>query len=151
MPETPRSPSPLVELSPAECLRLLSTVEVGRVGITSDALPAVLPVNFAVFEGGIVFRTVAGTKLDAATRGAVVAFEADAYEATEPHRGWSVLVRGVAREVRYPVELERVRALPLRAWAWDRAADRYVSVAAEMITGRRFGSEAETAAPTGGE
>src|SRR5579864_9394187 len=83
------------ELAPAECLRLLASVPVGRVGVTIDALPAVLPVNFVVSDGAVLFRTVPGTKLDTATAGAVVAFEADGYD--PPSDAWSVLVRGVAR------------------------------------------------------
>ena len=59
-----------------------------------------------------MFRTVAGTKLDAATANAVVAFEVDG--GTERNQGdgaWSVLVRGVAREVNDPAALQAARAL----------------------------------------
>jgi hypothetical protein len=37
-------------LSRHECLRLLGTATLGRIGVTSDALPTVLPVNFR-FDG----------------------------------------------------------------------------------------------------
>lgn len=51
-----------------ECLRLLTTVSLGRIGVTSDALPTVLPVNF-LFDGDrILLRTGIGSKLEAATR-----------------------------------------------------------------------------------
>jgi nitroimidazol reductase NimA-like FMN-containing flavoprotein (pyridoxamine 5'-phosphate oxidase superfamily) len=56
-----------------ECLRLLATVPVGRIGLSIGALPAILPVNFAMVGSSIVIRTVVGSKLDAATRHAVVA------------------------------------------------------------------------------
>ena len=126
------------ELTPAECLRLLASVPVGRLGVTIDALPAVLPVNFVVSDGAVVFRTVPGTKLDAATAGAVVAFEADAYTTAANPGGWSVLVRGVARELTEEAELARARELPLESWAWDGGADRFVRIEPTVLTGRRL-------------
>jgi uncharacterized protein len=126
------------ELAPAECLRLLASVTVGRVGVTIDALPAVLPVNFVMSEGAVVFRTVPGTKLDAATAGAVVAFEVDAHGTAERPGGWSVLVRGIARELTKPSELAKARALPLTPWAWDRGAERFVRIEPTVLTGRRI-------------
>jgi nitroimidazol reductase NimA-like FMN-containing flavoprotein (pyridoxamine 5'-phosphate oxidase superfamily) len=53
-----------------ECIRALARVRVGRVGITSKALPHIVPVNFIVFNEALYFRTESGTKLDAATAGA---------------------------------------------------------------------------------
>jgi uncharacterized protein len=126
------------ELAPAECLRLLASVTVGRVGVTIDALPAVLPVNFVMSEGAVVFRTVPGTKLDAATAGAVVAFEADDHGTADAPGGWSVLVRGIARELTLPSELAKARALPLEPWAWDCGADRFVRIEPRVLTGRRI-------------
>ena len=58
----------LSELSPDECLRLLAGVPVGRVGLSVRAMPAVFPVNFALLDGEVVFRTVEGTKFHAAVR-----------------------------------------------------------------------------------
>ncbi len=128
----------MVELGPEHCLELLGSVRVGRVGVTIDALPAVLPVNFALWNGAIVFRTVPGTKLDAAAAGAVVAFEADAYVSPSGRDAWSVLVRGIAREVTDPAELAQLLELPLDSWAWDGTADRYVCIEPTVITGRRI-------------
>jgi nitroimidazol reductase NimA-like FMN-containing flavoprotein (pyridoxamine 5'-phosphate oxidase superfamily) len=125
------------DLAPSECLRLLASVPVGRVGVTIDALPAVLPVNFVVHEGAVVFRTVPGTKLDAATAGAVVAFEADGYGTNAEPNGWSVLVRGVAREIADAEEVAEARRLPLESWAWDGGADRFVRIELTVVTGRR--------------
>src|SRR5690242_15278604 len=112
------SPAPsMEELEPAACMRLLTSVPVGRIGITIDALPAVLPVNFVVHDDAVVFRTVPGTKLDAATKGAVVAFEADSYGSAHERAGWSVLLRGIAEEVTDAEQLAAVRRLPLESWA----------------------------------
>jgi hypothetical protein len=66
----------LAQLSRDECLRLMGSVPVGRIVYTRQALPAVELVSFALDGGGIIIAAVAGGKLAAATRGAVVAFEA---------------------------------------------------------------------------
>lgn len=59
------------------------------IGASVSALPVIFPVHFALFEESVLFRTAPGTKLDAATIGAVVAFQADAREPFgESH--WSV-------------------------------------------------------------
>ena len=85
--------SVLEQLSRDECLRLMGSVPVGRIVYTRQALPAVELVNFTLDDGDIIIRTDAGGKLAAATRGAVVAFEADSLDVTG-HAGWSVTVVG---------------------------------------------------------
>jgi len=85
----------LEKLDRAECLQLLGTTTLGRLGLTSGALPRVLPVNFRRVGDRIVIRTGAGSKLEAAARNAVVAFETDDFDRHD-HTGWSVLVTGIA-------------------------------------------------------
>jgi nitroimidazol reductase NimA-like FMN-containing flavoprotein (pyridoxamine 5'-phosphate oxidase superfamily) len=123
-------------ISEEECALLLTAGRVGRVGVSQGALPVVLPVNYAVLDGDVVIRTGAGTKLDAALAGAVVAFEIDSVDPVY-HAGWSVMVQGRAREVVDPDELKRVRALPLAPWAAG-VRDRFVRIATERISGRRI-------------
>jgi nitroimidazol reductase NimA-like FMN-containing flavoprotein (pyridoxamine 5'-phosphate oxidase superfamily) len=130
-------PPRLDALSPDECLYLLGGTYVGRVGLSMQALPVVLPVNFSLFDNDIVFRTAAGTKFHAASQGAVLAFEADGYE-LDGMSGWSVLVQGASRVVNEPMELLQVGALTLEPWALDGAADRYVRIASSRVSGRRF-------------
>ena len=115
---------------------LLGRERVGRLGLSMRALPVVLPVNFAVVDGEVVFRTAEGTKLHAAAAGAIVAFEVVGYE-TSGGSGWSVLVQP-ARVVDDPDALDRLSALCIDAWAADAAADRFVAIATEVISGRRF-------------
>jgi nitroimidazol reductase NimA-like FMN-containing flavoprotein (pyridoxamine 5'-phosphate oxidase superfamily) len=110
---------------------------VGRVAVSVGALPVVLPVNFSVLDGDIVFRTVAGTKFHAASAGAVVAFETDSYD-PDGRSGWSVLVQGVARVVTDPDELDRVQQLGVDPWAVDGDADRVIRITRSRISGRRF-------------
>jgi hypothetical protein len=117
-----------------ECLRLLASARLGRVGITSGALPVILPVNFRLIDDEIVFRTARGTKLDAATQGAVVAFEVDAMDPFD-HTGWSVLVTGVAR----PIDIAARGIDPGRIARWAPSGDcSVVAVSTEMISGRRL-------------
>jgi nitroimidazol reductase NimA-like FMN-containing flavoprotein (pyridoxamine 5'-phosphate oxidase superfamily) len=133
-------PGALVEdglelLSEAECLVLAAHRPVGRVAVCIGALPAVFPVNHCMVGRDVVFRTAVGTKLDAALRGAVVAFEVDDFDA-EGHLGWSVMIVGVASELDAD-ELARLEPLPVRAWAHgDRT--HVVRIRAEFLSGRRI-------------
>ncbi len=123
-------------LERSECLRLLRGVTLGRIGITSGALPAVLPVNFYLDGDRILVLTGEGSKLDAAIRNAVVAFEVDDFDAMR-HAGWSVLVTGVAREVTDPGELHELRRLPVTRWA-PKGNGRMILIATDRISGRRI-------------
>ena len=127
----------LVPLGETECRHLLATAAIGRVGLSIDALPVVLPVSFVVDGDRIVFRTGAGAKLQQALQHAVVCFEVDDVDPIY-HSGWSVLVTGQASEITDGIELERARLLPLRPWG--RAdAQHFVQVRIELISGRRIG------------
>ena len=50
-------------LDRAECLRLLGTASLGRIGLTSGALPTVLPVNFRLIDDEIRLTTWMHTPL----------------------------------------------------------------------------------------
>jgi uncharacterized protein len=117
------------------CLRLLRSHTVGRLGALSGGRPIVLPINYAMDDDSVVFRTAAGTKLSAAVRGAPVAFEIDHADPLW-QTGWSVMVSGWAEEVIDPEAIERLEELPLRPWA-PGAKEHWVSVNPEGITGRR--------------
>jgi uncharacterized protein len=124
-------------MSREECLQLLSSVPMGRVGLTINALPVVLPVNFAVLDGDIVFRTVVGTKFHAAATGTVLAFEVDGYD-PDGARGWSVVVQGHSRVLTDTAEVAQVREMIVDPWALDGSADRAVRITNTLMTGRRF-------------
>lgn len=85
-------------LTEDECHALLLTEQVGRVGLSVAALPAIFPVSYRIVDGAILFRTSPGSKLSAAAKGTVVAFEVDDYQVDE-RCGWSVLVVGKAEIV----------------------------------------------------
>ncbi|MEZ5322259.1 MAG: pyridoxamine 5'-phosphate oxidase family protein [Microthrixaceae bacterium] len=130
-------------LARPECLHLLTSVHVGRVGLVVNDTPVILPVNFVLanppeeIEPSVVIAGTDGIKLGAAARGSAMAFETDEYDAF-PHSGWSVLVQGDARVLEGP-EHHWAAALPLRPWA-IRHATHYVAIATDVISGRRFGT-----------
>ena len=51
------APTVLEVLDEAECLRLISAGGVGRIAFTGRYGPTVLPVNYQLHQGTIVFRT----------------------------------------------------------------------------------------------
>jgi nitroimidazol reductase NimA-like FMN-containing flavoprotein (pyridoxamine 5'-phosphate oxidase superfamily) len=119
-----------------ECLRLLGEAHLGRVGLTSGALPIILPVNYRLVGDEVLFRSGLGTKLDAATRNTVVAFEVDHFD-TFPHAGWSVVVTGVAR----PIDPDEAEALlssaPIARWV-PGSDGHTVAISTELVSGRRI-------------
>lgn len=132
-------PDALSPLAVDECLAALGTTRLGRVAVVSDGVPVILPVTYAVVDGSVVFRTRQGTLLEAARRGAVVAFEADAVD-EEAHTGWSVLVTGRGQEVWDEVEAETSRRQVGEPVAGgDRP--RVVRILSGAITGRRVRRE----------
>jgi hypothetical protein len=122
-------------------MALLSSTSFARVGVSVEALPAILPVTITLDDERIVFRTVPGTKLAHAAAGAILAVEADAFDPVAGD-GWSVLVRGVATELRDAAEIARVGALLRETWIGPDTAEHYVGVSCDLVTGRRLSSSA---------
>jgi uncharacterized protein len=120
-----------------ECFELLSLVSVGRIGASIDALPVILPVHFALLGESVLFRTILGTKLDAATIGAVVAFQADGDEPVDG-TSWSVLLQGVGSAVSDEDGHARAKSIPIGPWAGGKVDLRLVRIAATNVSGRRF-------------
>jgi uncharacterized protein len=128
--------SALNQLTRDECLHLITSVPVGRIIYTRQALPAVELVNFAVYNGDIVIRTDPSGKLAAATRGAVVAFEADHLD-TERQTGWSVTVVGQSQEVTDPDEIGRLEQIGLYSWVpGDR--QHFIRISPGILNGGRL-------------
>jgi uncharacterized protein len=125
------------ELTREECLALLPTMPVGRLVFTDRALPAIVPVNFAVDHGYVVVRTGASSTLAAAVRGSVVAFEVDDFD-RQARNGWCVTVTGQARQVVEEGELERLQRLDLAPWAGG-DKPHFVVIPIELVSGRRVG------------
>jgi uncharacterized protein len=123
-------------LSRSECFDLLAQVSVGRIGASIDALPVILPVNFALSGESVLFRTIPGTKLDAATIGAVVAFQADTYGVGD--WSWSVLLQGVASSVSDEAGQAQAGSIHIGPWAGGHVDLRLVRIVGTNVSGRRF-------------
>jgi uncharacterized protein len=126
-------------LTEQECRDLLGSVPHGRIVFTDRALPAIQPVNFVMADGEVVISTAAGSKLAAAARNAVVAFEIDEFDHTLA-TGWSVVIIGHARVVAEDGELTHLRALPLKPWTPQEPVH-YIAITPELISGRRLPAE----------
>jgi nitroimidazol reductase NimA-like FMN-containing flavoprotein (pyridoxamine 5'-phosphate oxidase superfamily) len=134
-------------LTDDEARALLAVGEVGRVGVTIGAMPAIFPVNYRVIDGAIVFRTAPGSKLSAAAQGAVVAFEIDDYQVAE-RTGWSVLAVGRSELVHDLEVTFKVLDAHLEPMA-DGARTSIVRIVPEFISGRRIVHEPQAHPPDG--
>jgi transcriptional regulator with XRE-family HTH domain len=132
----------LEKLQADECLRLLSPGGVGRVAFNDLGGPAILPVNYALHDNSVIFRTAFGGPLDDTLRTGVqgvefkVAFEVDRIDEAN-REGWSVLIRGGAHHVSTAEEQAAVEASGVQSWV---GGDRelYVKIAPLEISGRRI-------------
>ncbi|WP_246144835.1 helix-turn-helix domain-containing protein [Actinacidiphila oryziradicis] len=126
----------LLELDPQECRARLSTHGVGRVAVSTPHGPAIVPVNYAVVDGAVVFRT-APDAAPALAAGTEAAFEVDHIDEALS-QGWSVLVVGRAEHVTDPAAIQHL-ADEARTGPWA-GGDRelWVRIAPERITGRRI-------------
>lgn len=125
------------ELDRQECLRLLAGAAVGRIVHTRQALPAVLPVNFALDDDGtVLMRTSAASELVRAIDGSVVAFEADQVDVAT-QSGWSVVITGAATVVTDSDEHERLVRTGPRSWV-PAPQEVFVRIAPELVTGREL-------------
>lgn len=138
-------------LAETECMRLLATQTVGRLAVQAGRWPLVVPVNFALDGGDVVFRTGPGTKVDSAVhRG--VGFQADEIDLAS-RSGWSVCLVGVAEVV----GADELADLVTRIGAFGvrplESGDKpiWVRAAAHGVTGRRVGPEGLQALQWGSE
>jgi len=129
--------SGLGRLTREECMALLADASLARVGVSVDALPAILPVTIAIVDESVVFRTAPGTKLALAAVGSILAVEADQYDPADGD-GWSVLVRGVASELVDGHETQQAREALADSWKVAGTADHFVRVSCDLVTGRRL-------------
>jgi nitroimidazol reductase NimA-like FMN-containing flavoprotein (pyridoxamine 5'-phosphate oxidase superfamily) len=128
------------------CWQLVAGEEVGRLAVSVDQRPDIFPVNYAVDEETIVFRTAEGTKLSAVFVDSAVAFEVDGYEAGTG-TAWSVVIKGHAVEVPMQDRLDDL-AFPLFSWT-AAPKPRFMRVVPDEITGRRFHVAQRRPGPTG--
>jgi nitroimidazol reductase NimA-like FMN-containing flavoprotein (pyridoxamine 5'-phosphate oxidase superfamily) len=130
----------LETLLPEECFALLGQASIGRLVYQDDEGPIAVPVNYALAEGDIVIRVEGGVKRAAMSQ-RILAFEVDHIDEQE-RSGWSVIVRGVGREVeleRVPNLLRRMSGDPLLPWALG-VHNVWLQIKPHGVTGRRLGA-----------
>ena len=118
------------------CLALLDEACVGRVAVVFNGVPEITPVNYAMLDGDIVFRSGTGTKLHAALTSQPVSFEVDRFD-DERRTGWSVLVSGGSSVLEDIERLARAEELDIDTWA-PGTRDTYVCVRTELVSGREI-------------
>src|SRR5215469_15975802 len=105
----------LEELTEAESLRLIEQAEIGRIGFSGRYGPLVLPVNYKIVDGTVVFRVAVGSSVGEDLRTGIadaeykVAFEIDEIDPAT-RTGWSVMIQGSA----HYVDDEQERAIMLK-------------------------------------
>jgi nitroimidazol reductase NimA-like FMN-containing flavoprotein (pyridoxamine 5'-phosphate oxidase superfamily) len=136
---TPEAPEVLSE---AESLVLVSSVGFGRLAYSGRYGLTVMPVNYKLHEGSILFRTAHNSPTDEDLRTGMpgaeyqVAFEVDHID-TDTREGWSVLIQGDAHHVDTEAERASVLAAGLESWAGGER-EHFLRIFPVRITGRRL-------------
>lgn len=132
----------LEKLDEAECLRLIAPGGIGRIAFTGRYGLTVLPVNYKLHDGAIVFRTAQDSPTGEDLRTGIahaefqVAFEIDQIN-PETRDGWSVLIHGPAHHMSSDAERAAVAASGVAPWPRG-AHEHAIRITPTAITGRRL-------------
>ena len=120
-------------LTAEECWAILRTEEFGRFAFRLVDEVHITPINYAVDQDTLLFRTAEGSKLLSVAMGSAVAFEVDQYD-----EEWarSVVVRGRTRLLDEHEE-HRAENVPLRSWV-PTLKYNVVEIIPEVVSGREF-------------
>jgi nitroimidazol reductase NimA-like FMN-containing flavoprotein (pyridoxamine 5'-phosphate oxidase superfamily) len=151
-PASPARPGPghepalgepaLEQLDEAECLRLVSPGGIGRIAYSGRFGVTVLPVNYQLYQGTIVFRTAQDGPLDEDLRTGIahaeykVAFEVDDVD-LDVREGWSVLIQGAAHHVDSAPERALVLEAGVEPWPGGER-EHFIRIVPTEINGRRI-------------
>ncbi|MCP2335936.1 pyridoxamine 5'-phosphate oxidase family protein [Actinomadura rupiterrae] len=133
----PQGRPTLSELDREACLALIAPGGVGRVAFDDGEGPSVLPVNYVMDGEEVVFRTSLAGRLNQKLAGLLsgaevrIAFEVDDFD-SEMREGWSVLLRGGARQLG-----DEEDSAPVEPWPADARPAR-IRLNPKEITGRRL-------------
>jgi nitroimidazol reductase NimA-like FMN-containing flavoprotein (pyridoxamine 5'-phosphate oxidase superfamily) len=132
----------LETLEEAECLGLIAGGGIGRLVFAGRWDLTVLPVNYKMHEGSILFRTAQDSATEEDLRTGIahaeyrVAFEIDDFD-IDAREGWSVLIQGPAHHL--DTEEERSQALAAGVEPWPGGArEHFIQIRPARITGRRI-------------
>lgn len=122
-------------LDNTECRRLMVVGTVGRLGYGADDQQRIIPMNYVLDHGYLVFRTSEDSEVARCVVGRPVAFEVDDIDPFL-QAGWSVLVTGTAEIL----PREELRAMDVgetpEPWA-SGIRSLYIRVPLTDISGRR--------------
>lgn len=116
-------------LDAATCRALLGTIRLGRVALSSRALPIIVPVAYTYVGDEILMSAASTLVRRAAYAGDVICFEADAHD--DGGALWSVLVTG-----RLAIFARPRAAQATGVWT-DPAVSELVSLQTALVSGRR--------------
>jgi len=134
-------PAVLEQLDEAECLRLIAPGGIGRIAYTGRYDLTVLPVNYQLHGGAILFRTSADSLTVDDLRTGIsgseyrVAFEIDDFDPVT-REGWSVLVQGPAHHLDDAAERAEALAAGVQPWPGGER-DHFIKISPMRISGRR--------------
>lgn len=125
---------PVQVLPAAECWQYLRDAPYGRIATAVGGVIDIVPVNFVVADGAVVFRTSPGTKLVEMVISPQVAVEVDGFD---QDFAWSVVAKGTALRLEKGADIDAADRLLLSSWI-PTVKNTYVRVAVERLEGRRF-------------
>jgi len=129
-------------LDEAECLQLVASGSLGRLAYNGRFGLTVMPVNYKLHEGSVLFRTAHHSPTDEDLRTGMpgaeyqVAFEVDHINPAS-RAGWSVLIQGHVHHVDSESERASVLAADLESWAGGER-EHFLRVIPTRVTGRRL-------------
>ena len=150
----PRHAKAIMEdLDEAECRRLISGQQVGRLAYVGRYDLTVLPVNYRFVDGSILFRTAQDSLTGEDLRTGIaradfrVSFEVDHFNEVT-REGWSVLIQGPAHHLDSEAEQESAQSAGVEPWpSGDK--DHFIRITPARMTGRRIRRALDTAQRAG--
>lgn len=127
------APSHVREVSTSDCLELLGSRRLGRIGFADPAGQKVLPVNYVMVDGCVYVATSPFGSIARHAIGTAVAFEVDEVDELM-ESGWSVMVCGRASLVDND---ELPSAKRPRSWA-EGTRSLILKITADEVTGKRL-------------
>ena len=121
-------------LGRADSMKLLASVDYGRIVFCLESVPMIRPVNHLVDQGRVIIRTWLTSAISGAVQSAssiVVAYEADRID-SQTRAGWSVVVTGRACGLTEPGQVLRYQQL---LQPWINQPDTVIAIEPEIVTG----------------
>ncbi len=129
-------------LDESECRRLIEPGGIGRLVFAGRYDLTVLPVNYKMHDGAILFRTAQDSAMEEDLRTGIshaefrVAFEVDEFD-MHAREGWSVLVQGPAHHLDSAEERTLALAAGVEPWPGGER-EHFIRITPVRITGRRI-------------